>query len=59
MQLKLKRNNGYQNLGGFDYEQWLFYKQIGATVQGKSVLMNTGRAMRVTTGDNAQIFKRN
>ena len=31
LQLKLKRNNGYQNLGGFDYEQWLFYKQIGAT----------------------------
>jgi len=31
LQLKLKRNNGYQNLGGFDYEQWLFYKQIDAT----------------------------
>lgn len=31
LQLKLKRNNGYQNLGGFDYEQWLFYKKIGAT----------------------------
>ncbi|HCV92497.1 MAG TPA: DNA internalization-related competence protein ComEC/Rec2 [Gammaproteobacteria bacterium] len=31
LQLKLKRNNGYQNLGGFDYEQWLFYKQMGAT----------------------------
>ena len=31
LQLKLKRNNGYQNLGGFDYEKWLFYKQIDAT----------------------------
>jgi len=29
--VKLKRNNGYQNLGGFDYEKWLFYKQINAT----------------------------
>ena len=29
--LKLKNNNGYQNLGGFDYEKWLFYKQFDAT----------------------------
>ena len=29
--LKLKNNNGYQNLGGFDYEKWLFYKQFNAT----------------------------
>ncbi len=29
--VKLKHNNGYQNLGGFDYEKWLFYKQISAT----------------------------
>ena len=29
--VKLKHNNSYQNLGGFDYEKWLFYQQIGAT----------------------------
>ncbi len=29
--LKLKQNNGYQNLGVFDYERWLFYKRIDAT----------------------------
>lgn len=29
--LKMKPNNGYQNLGGFDYEKWLFYKRIDAT----------------------------
>jgi Predicted membrane metal-binding protein len=34
--VKLKRNNGYQNLGGFDYEKWLFYKQIDATGYVKS-----------------------
>lgn len=31
LRVTLKRNNGYQNLGSFDYEQWLFYKQIDAT----------------------------
>ncbi len=31
LKLKLKPNNGYQNLGGFDYERWLFYKRINAT----------------------------
>jgi competence protein ComEC len=29
--LKLKHNNGYQNLNSFDYEKWLFYKRINAT----------------------------
>ncbi len=29
--IKLKHNNGYQNLGGFDYEKWLFYQKIDAT----------------------------
>ena len=29
--IKIKRNNSYQNLGGFDYEKWLFYKRINAT----------------------------
>ncbi len=29
--LKLKQNNGFQNLGGFDYEKWLFYQNIHAT----------------------------
>ena len=29
--LKLKHNNSYQNLNGFDYEKWLFYKRIDAT----------------------------
>ena len=29
--VKIKRNNGYQNDGGFDYERWLFYKQFNAT----------------------------
>ncbi|MBC8493800.1 MAG: DNA internalization-related competence protein ComEC/Rec2 [Candidatus Thioglobus sp.] len=28
---KIKHNNGYQNEGGFDYEQWLFYQQFDAT----------------------------
>ena len=27
----IKHNNSYQNQGGFDYEQWLFYKQFDAT----------------------------
>ncbi len=40
LQLKLKRNNGYQNIGGFDYEQWLFYKQIGATGYVRSSKLN-------------------
>ncbi len=29
--LKIKHNNSYQNLSGFDYEKWLFYKRIDAT----------------------------
>lgn len=29
--IKIKHNNGYQNIGGFDYEKWLFYEQIDAT----------------------------
>ena len=29
--IKIKHNNGYQNEGGFDYEQWLFYQQFNAT----------------------------
>lgn len=29
--VKLKANNGYQNSPGFDYEKWLFFKQINAT----------------------------
>ncbi|MDC9726550.1 MAG: DNA internalization-related competence protein ComEC/Rec2 [Candidatus Thioglobus sp.] len=29
--IKIKHNNGYQNEGGFDYEQWLFYQQFDAT----------------------------
>ncbi|KAA0439233.1 MAG: DNA internalization-related competence protein ComEC/Rec2 [Candidatus Thioglobus sp.] len=29
--LKIKRNNGFQNLSGFDYEKWLFYKRINAS----------------------------
>ncbi|SMM99306.1 DNA internalization-related competence protein ComEC/Rec2 [uncultured Candidatus Thioglobus sp.] len=29
--LKIKDNNGYQNLGGLDYEKWLFYQRIDAT----------------------------
>lgn len=31
LRLKLKPNNGYQNLGSFNYERWLFYKRIDAT----------------------------
>lgn len=31
LRLKLKQNNGYQNLGSFNYERWLFYKRINAT----------------------------
>jgi len=31
LHLKLKQNKGYQNLAGFDYERWLFYKRIDAT----------------------------
>ncbi len=34
--VKLKNNNGYQNIGGFDYERWLFYQQIDATGYVKS-----------------------
>ncbi len=41
LRVTLKRNNGYQNLGGFDYEQWLFYKQINATGYVKSNINNT------------------
>ncbi|MCH9646381.1 MAG: DNA internalization-related competence protein ComEC/Rec2 [Proteobacteria bacterium] len=29
--VKIKHNNSYQNQGGFDYEQWLFYQQFDAT----------------------------
>ena len=29
--VKLKRPHGFANLGGFDYERWLFHKGIGAT----------------------------
>ena len=29
--VKLKPVNGYQNMGGFDYEKWLFEKKIVAT----------------------------
>jgi len=47
--LKIKRNNGYQNLGGFDYEQWLFYKHIDATGYVKTSpsnqLINTNRSI--------------
>ncbi|RUA03985.1 MAG: DNA internalization-related competence protein ComEC/Rec2 [Gammaproteobacteria bacterium] len=38
--LKMKHNNGYQNLGGFDYEKWLFYKQIDATGYVKNSSFN-------------------
>jgi competence protein ComEC len=31
LNIKIKKNNGYQNQGGFDYEQWLFYQQFDAT----------------------------
>lgn len=30
--LQLKRNNGYQNLGGFDYEQWLLHETMLSTL---------------------------
>jgi len=29
--IKIKHNNGYQNKGGFDFEQWLFFKKFDAT----------------------------
>ena len=29
--IKIKHNNSYQNEGGFDYEQWLFYQRFDAT----------------------------
>ena len=29
--IKLKHNNGLRNLGGFDYEKWLFANKISAT----------------------------
>jgi competence protein ComEC len=29
--LKIKHNNGYQNLNGFDFEKWLFYQRIDAS----------------------------
>ena len=31
LQLRLKRPHGFANLGGFDYEGWLFRQGIGAT----------------------------
>lgn len=40
LQLKLKRNNGYQNTGGFDYEKWLFYKRFDATGYVRSSSFN-------------------
>ncbi|MDC9714290.1 MAG: DNA internalization-related competence protein ComEC/Rec2 [Gammaproteobacteria bacterium] len=45
--LKLKHNNGYQNLGGFDYEKWLFYKRISATGYVRSSPAN----QRINTAD--------
>jgi len=31
LRIKIKHNNSYQNQGGFDYEQWLFYQKFDAT----------------------------
>jgi len=38
--LKMKHNNSYQNLSGFDYEKWLFYKHIDATGYVRTSLSN-------------------
>ena len=38
--VKLKHNNGMQNLGGFDYEKWLFYENINATGYVKTADLN-------------------
>ncbi|SMN12678.1 DNA internalization-related competence protein ComEC/Rec2 [Bathymodiolus heckerae thiotrophic gill symbiont] len=51
--LKLKHNNGYQNLGGFDYEKWLFYKRIDATgyVRSSSANQHISAADKVPSAD--------
>lgn len=38
--LKIKHNNGYQNLSGFDYEKWLFFQRIQATGYVRDSLLN-------------------
>jgi len=57
LQLKLKRNNGYQNLGGFDYEQWLFYKKIDATGYVRSSKYN--RLVQEKKSNSIDQFRQN
>ncbi|CAC9595286.1 DNA internalization-related competence protein ComEC/Rec2 [uncultured Gammaproteobacteria bacterium] len=47
--LKLKHNNGYQNLNSFDYEKWLFYKRINAT----GYVRTSSDNQRINTDDGA------
>ncbi|CAC9988323.1 DNA internalization-related competence protein ComEC/Rec2 [uncultured Gammaproteobacteria bacterium] len=47
--LKLKHNNGYQNLNSFDYEKWLFYKRINAT----GYVGTSSDNQRINTDDGA------
>ena len=44
--LRLKRPNGFQNPGGFDYEGWLFQQHVGAT----GYVRNRGEARRLDPG---------
>ncbi|SMN11798.1 DNA internalization-related competence protein ComEC/Rec2 [uncultured Candidatus Thioglobus sp.] len=49
--LKIKDNNGYQNLGGLDYEKWLFYQRIDATGYVRNSTFN----QRISTNSNYSI----
>ncbi len=57
LRVTLKRNNGYQNLGGFDYEQWLFYKQIDATGYVRSSINN--KLIKPNNGLSINKFRQN
>jgi competence protein ComEC len=51
--VKLKRNNSYQNFAGFDYEKWLFFKQIDATGYVKKSKFN----QKISTINTLSIHK--
>lgn len=44
--LRLKRPNGFQNPGGFDYEGWLFQQHVGAT----GYVRSKGETLRLDRG---------
>ena len=55
--IKIKHNNSYQNKGGFDFEQWLFFKKFDAT--GYVRRSNSNQILKLNSGLSIDSVRQN